>query len=97
MARGRVRAGKSGRGVTYGELIGGRRFDLTITGKAPVKATTGYRLVGQRLKRADLAAKLTGRHVYIQQQRLPGMLHARVVPTARPGGLRRRRPRAARG
>lgn len=79
VARGRVRVGKSGRGVTYGELIGGRRFDLTITGKAPVKATTEYRLVGQRQKRADLAAKLTGRHVFIQQQRLPGMLHARVV------------------
>ncbi|HMA12546.1 MAG TPA: molybdopterin cofactor-binding domain-containing protein [Steroidobacteraceae bacterium] len=79
VTRGRVRAGRSGRGVTYGELIGGRRFDLTISGKAPVKATTDYRLVGQRLKRGDLAAKLTGQHVYIQQQRLPGMLHARVV------------------
>jgi nicotinate dehydrogenase subunit B len=79
VTRGRVRAGKSGRGVTYGELIGGRRFDLPISGKAPVKSTSEYRLVGQRQKRADLAAKLTGRHVYIQQQRLPGMLHARVV------------------
>jgi CO/xanthine dehydrogenase Mo-binding subunit len=77
--RGRVRVGKSGRGTTYGELIGGRNFNLVITGKAPVKATTEYRLVGQRQKRADLAAKLTGRHVFIQQQRLPGMLHARVV------------------
>jgi CO/xanthine dehydrogenase Mo-binding subunit len=77
--RGRVRAGKRGRGVTYGELIGGRRFDLTISGKAPLKSTADYRLVGQRLKRADLAAKLTGQHVYIQHQSLPGMLHARVV------------------
>ena len=79
VSRGRIRVGKSGRGVTYGELIGGRRFDLAITGKAPVKPTTGYTLVGQLQKRADLAAKLTGRHVFIQQQRLPGMLHARVV------------------
>ena len=79
VSRGRIRVGKSGRGVTYGELIGGRRFDLAISGKAPVKPTTDYTLVGQRQKRADLAAKLTGRHVFIQQQRLPGMLHARVV------------------
>jgi nicotinate dehydrogenase subunit B len=79
VSRGRVRAGRAGRGLSYGELIGGRRFNVTITGKAPVKATTRYSLVGQRQKRADLAAKLTGRHVYIQQHRLPGMLHARVV------------------
>ncbi|MBK9251230.1 MAG: xanthine dehydrogenase family protein molybdopterin-binding subunit [Proteobacteria bacterium] len=79
VARGRVRARKGGRSVSYGELIGGQRFELSITGKAPVKASTEYRLVGQKHKRADLAAKLTGQQVYIQQQRLPGMLHARVI------------------
>jgi nicotinate dehydrogenase subunit B len=79
VARGRIRAGRSGRTTTYGELVGGRHFDLTITGKAPVKPSTQYSLVGQKHKRADLAAKLTGRQVYIQQQRLPGMLHARVI------------------
>jgi CO/xanthine dehydrogenase Mo-binding subunit len=78
--RGRVFvAGKRGRGVTYGELIGGRRFELAITGKAPLKPVASYRLVGQRLPRADLAGKLTARHDYIQYLRLPGMLHGRVV------------------
>jgi CO/xanthine dehydrogenase Mo-binding subunit len=78
--RGRIRAaGRRGRGVSYGELIGGRRFELGISGKAPLKPVTAYRLVGQRLARVDLAAKLTARHTYIQQLRLPGMLHGRVV------------------
>lgn len=78
--RGRVHvAGKRSRSVSYGELIGGRRFELAITGKAPFKPTTAYRLVGQRLPRADLAAKLTARHDYIQYLRLPGMLHGRVL------------------
>jgi nicotinate dehydrogenase subunit B len=77
--RGMVRVAGHGRSVSYGALIGGRRFEVSLTGKAPLKAATAYRLVGQRLPRADLAPKLTARHTYIQQLRLPGMLHGRVV------------------
>jgi nicotinate dehydrogenase subunit B len=76
---GRVRVGHKGKGVTYGELIGGRRFDLAISGNAPQKATSAYTVVGRPLKRKDLPAKITARHMYIQQQRIDGMLHARVV------------------
>lgn len=78
--RGVVRVGGTrGRSVSYGELIGDRRFELRISGKAPLKAAASYRLVGQRLPRADLAPKLTAHHAYIQHLRLPGMLHGRVV------------------
>jgi CO/xanthine dehydrogenase Mo-binding subunit len=65
--------------VTYGELIGDKRFDVKVTGAAPVKSPGQYRLVGTKAPRRDVAAKIKGEHGYIQHERLPGMLHARVV------------------
>ena len=65
--------------VTYGQLIGDRRFELKVSGKAPVKPPEQYRLVGTKAPRHDIAAKMKGEHLYIQHERLPGMLHARVV------------------
>jgi CO/xanthine dehydrogenase Mo-binding subunit len=77
--------GVPGKRVTYGQLIGGRRFDLTVTGSAPVKAPSAYRLVGAPAPRRDIPAKVRGEYDYIQHLRMPGMLHARVV---RPRGQR---------
>ncbi len=71
--------------VTYGELVGGRRFDLAFTGTAPVKDPADYRIVGRGAARKDARAKLTGEYVYMQHERLPGMLHGRIV---RPRGQR---------
>jgi nicotinate dehydrogenase subunit B len=71
--------------VTYGELVGDRRFNLPFTGSAPVKKPADYRLVGTRAARLDLPGKVTGTHVYMQHVRLPGMVHGRIV---RPRGQR---------
>ncbi len=75
----------AGKRVTYGELVGDRRFDLPFTGSAPVKKPSDYKLVGERVARKDLADKIKGTHVYMQHVRLDGMLHGRVV---RPRGQR---------
>lgn len=82
--------GNSERNVTYASLVGGRRFDIHITARgtgwnmkvAPEvrpKNPKDYRIVGTSVPRIDLPAKLTGRFVYTQDVRLPGMLHGRVV------------------
>ncbi len=71
--------------VTYGELVGDRRFDLPFSGSAPVKKPSEYRVVGTRASRLDLEAKLRGTHTYMQHARVEGMLHGRVV---RPRGQR---------
>jgi nicotinate dehydrogenase subunit B len=78
-------AGAPGRKVSYGELIGDKRFELKVTGKAPVKSPETYRLVGRPARRKDIPAKVSGQYGYIQHERLDGMLHARVV---RPRGQR---------
>jgi CO/xanthine dehydrogenase Mo-binding subunit len=78
VAEGVVRA-RDGRSVAYGELIGGNNFDLKLDVKAPLKDPGQYKYVGHVVPRPDLPAKMTGRHTYVQDFRLPGMLHARVV------------------
>ena len=66
-------------GVSYGELVGGRRLSVTVDPKAPLKNPRTYRLVGTSVPRPDIAAKCTGRHVYVHDVTLPGMLHGRVL------------------
>ncbi len=83
-------AGNPSKRVSYGQLIGGKRFNVTIDaeGKAgelklardvKPKDPREYTTVGQPVPRFDLPPKLTGEAVYVHDVRVPGMLHARVV------------------
>ncbi|MFO7287060.1 MAG: molybdopterin-dependent oxidoreductase [Gammaproteobacteria bacterium] len=80
-----VTAEGTNRSVTYGELVGGRLFEVPFTGEARPKSPDQYKLVGKPAPRKDLPAKVAGTYTYIQHLRLPGMLHGRVV---RPRGQR---------
>ena len=74
-----------GRSVAYSRLVGGRNFALKLDAKARVKDPKSYRIVGQPVPRVDIPAKVAGTFVFMQDYRVPGMLHARVVrpPTMR--------------
>jgi len=65
--------------VTYGELVGGRLFNQPFTGTAPLKDPAEYRLVTKPLPRKDIPLKAKGSYRHMQHQRLPGMLHGRIV------------------
>jgi nicotinate dehydrogenase subunit B len=67
--------------VSYGELIGGKRFALTLdhTKPAAAKDPKDYKFVGKSVPRVDIPEKVTGRFTYMQDFRVPGMLHGRVV------------------
>ncbi|MGH9717158.1 MAG: molybdopterin cofactor-binding domain-containing protein [Candidatus Acidiferrales bacterium] len=71
--------GAPGKSITYGDLIGDKRFDIEITGKEPLKPVAEYKLVGSRPPRNDIPAKVRGTYTYLQYVRLPGMLHGRIV------------------
>jgi nicotinate dehydrogenase subunit B len=79
VTNGVIRARSGGRAISYGELVDGQRFQLKVTGTAPLKPRSAYRLVGQPVKRVDIPAKVTGGLVYVHDMRVPGMLHGRVV------------------
>ena len=67
------------RRVSYAELIGDQSFNLKLDAAAPLKDPKDHTIVGQPVPRPDIPGKVTGTHTYMQDFRLPGMLHARVV------------------
>ena len=75
--------GHPSRSVSYGALLGDKPFNVKFTGIAPQKPINRYKLVGTRVPRVDIPDKMTGRYVYMQQVRVPDMLHGRIV---RPSG-----------
>jgi nicotinate dehydrogenase subunit B len=77
----------SSRAVTYAELVGGKRFDVALTGRN-VDATTGtaavkpvqeLRVVGRPVPRYDIPPKVDASLTFAVDMKVPGMLHARNV------------------
>jgi nicotinate dehydrogenase subunit B len=65
--------------VRYGELIGGRTLALALDKDAPLKDPSSYTVVGRSQPRLDIPDKVTGRFTYMQDFRVEGMVHGRVV------------------
>jgi len=70
-----------GKRVTYGELIGGKNFSIKLDPKQPVptKDPKTFTVVGKSVPRVDIPGKATGTFTYMQDFRVPGMLHGRVA------------------
>ena len=65
--------------VTYASLIGNRRFQIAVDPKSPVKDPNTYTILGTSVPRWDIPAKAFGQFQYVQQVRVPGMRHGKVV------------------
>lgn len=74
--------------TTYGELIGDQLFNLPFTGTAPLKNPADYKLVAKSLPRKDIPLKAKGSYPFMVHQRLPGMLHGRIVRPRGQGAYR---------
>ena len=79
--------GDGSKRVSYGELIAGKKFNVTLTG-ANVNAVTGVaktkpvqelKYTGQSPQRYDIPAKVDGSLKWAVDVKLPGMVHARNV------------------
>jgi nicotinate dehydrogenase subunit B len=68
-----------GRKLGYGELVAGDMLHVQAQAKSKLKDPATYAIMGQPVPRVDIPAKVTGGAAYIQDMRLPGMVHARVV------------------
>jgi len=74
-----VLAAPDGRKVSYAELARDADLHREATAKARPKPAAAHRIVGRPAPRFDIPAKVTGGAAYVQDLRLPGMLHGRVV------------------
>ena len=74
---GRVYAGD--RHATYAELVAGETLHVRAQPSSSFVPLAARRHIGRDLPRVDIPGKVTGAASYVQDLRLPGMLHARVV------------------
>ncbi|MGH7070563.1 MAG: molybdopterin cofactor-binding domain-containing protein [Acetobacteraceae bacterium] len=83
------------RTISYGRLVDGKRLNMEIGASgqrfamkvAPdvrTKDPSTYTVVGRSVPRKDIPGKVTAEFTYVQDVRVPGMLHGRVV---RPYGV----------
>jgi CO/xanthine dehydrogenase Mo-binding subunit len=73
------------RSMGYGELLAGKAIDRSIASAVGVKSPDDYRVVGRSFARVDLPGKAYGTYGYLQNLRVPGMLHGRVIRPAAVG------------
>ena len=74
-----------GKTLSYVQLVGGRKLAMKIDPAAPLKDPKDYTIVGTSVPRRDIPAKIFGTFNFVQDHKLPGMLHARVVHPAAVG------------
>jgi CO/xanthine dehydrogenase Mo-binding subunit len=65
--------------VGYGELIGGRKFAITLNASAKRKPPSEWTVLGKPIPRVEIPAIATAQFEYVHNVRVPGMLHGQVV------------------
>ena len=66
-------------GLDYWQLIGGERIEVAEDDQQKFVPVPDHVIVGQAVQRLDIPAKVFGEASYLQDLRLPDMVHARVV------------------
>ncbi|HXS13881.1 MAG TPA: molybdopterin cofactor-binding domain-containing protein [Acidobacteriaceae bacterium] len=74
-----VVTGISGQRVSYGDLIGGKHFSLTLNPAAKRRPQAEWTVLGKPVPSLDLTSLMTGQFEFVHYVSVPGMLHGRVV------------------
>jgi nicotinate dehydrogenase subunit B len=72
----------NGKSVTYAALVAGKQFSGNVDPYVQLKSPKDYTIVGTSVARIDIPAKVTGTGGptdYLVNQRVPGMVHARLL------------------
>jgi CO/xanthine dehydrogenase Mo-binding subunit len=68
-----------GRRLAYDDLVGADMLHVQAQPKSKLKDPSTFKVMGKPISRVDIPAKVTGGAAYVQDMRLPGMVHARIV------------------
>ena len=71
-----------GKGLSYAELVGDRKLTIKVNPAAPLKDPKDYTIVGKPVPRLDIPAKVFGTFDFVQDVKVPGMVHARMIHPA---------------
>jgi nicotinate dehydrogenase subunit B len=85
--------------VSYAQLIGGKYFNVQLDwnkkygnplyapGKAQPKKPSEHKIVGQPIKREDVAPKVFAQEDFVTDVKVPGMVHGRMIRPAVAGSV----------
>jgi len=77
--------------ISYAQLIGGKYFNVQLDwnkqygnalyapGKAQLKKPSEHKIVGQPIKREDVAPKVFAQEDFVTDIKVPGMVHGRMI------------------
>ncbi len=65
--------------TTYWQVATEGLLHRPATGDVPQKPASQHSVIGQSIPRVDIPPKVRGGAIYVQDMRLPGMLHGRVL------------------
>jgi nicotinate dehydrogenase subunit B len=68
-----------GHQVSYGDLIGGKRFAITLNLAAKRRSPNQWRVLGKPIPSLDRVALMTGTFEFVHNVYVDGMVHGRVV------------------
>jgi CO/xanthine dehydrogenase Mo-binding subunit len=68
-----------GRSAGYGDIVVGDVLHIEAQPQSKRKDPTTFSIVGQSIARVDIPAKVAGGEAYIQDMRMPDMVHARII------------------
>jgi nicotinate dehydrogenase subunit B len=68
-----------GKTVAYGEVVNDQVLHVAAQPTSPLRVPATHKVMGQPMPRVDIPAKVTGGAAYVQDLRLPGMVHGRIV------------------
>jgi len=68
-----------GRRLGYGDLVAAGMLHVQAQPKSKLKDPATFKVMGKPIPRVDIPAKVTGGAAYVQDMRLSGMVHARIV------------------
>ncbi len=74
----------NGKSVSYGQLVEPNLLRQTANLKHSPKIPSRLKVIGQSIQRIDIPAKVSGGVAYIQDFKMAGMVHARVIRPAGP-------------
>jgi CO/xanthine dehydrogenase Mo-binding subunit len=68
-----------GHRVNYGDLIGGKHFDIEVSATAKRRSPSEWKVLGKPVASLDRVALMTGTFEFVHNVHVPGMVHGRVV------------------
>ncbi len=78
-AEGRIRRSGSDQTLAYAELAKGQKLTQTIPAETALTPAAQWKVSGVSIPKVNGRDFVTGRHKYVSDMKLPGMLHGKVV------------------